>query len=77
MHHDSEKSQAIHSSVTALGLLKKKKERRTKCVGSNIQNTDLQRDSDEVEGCSKRGYPCTACLNGLNRDILQHNEGIW
>ena len=26
MHHDSEKSQAIHLSVTALGLLKKKKE---------------------------------------------------
>ena len=26
MHHDSEKSQAIHSFVTALGLLKKKKE---------------------------------------------------
>ena len=26
--HDSEKSQAIHSSVTALGLLKKKKEER-------------------------------------------------
>ena len=26
MHHDSEKSQAIHSSVTALGLLKKKEE---------------------------------------------------
>ena len=25
MHHDSEKSQAIHLSVTALGLLKKKK----------------------------------------------------
>ena len=25
MHHDNEKSQAIHSSVTVLGLLKKKK----------------------------------------------------
>ena len=30
MHHDSEKSQAIHSSVTALGLLKKKKEEERK-----------------------------------------------
>ena len=28
MHHDSEKSQAIHSFVTALGLLKKKKKRK-------------------------------------------------
>ena len=27
MHHDGEKSQAIHSSVTVLGLLKKKDER--------------------------------------------------
>ena len=26
MHHDSGKIQAIHSSVTALGLLRKKKE---------------------------------------------------
>ena len=26
MHHDSEKSQATHSSVTALGLLKKKED---------------------------------------------------
>ena len=79
MHHDSEKIQAIHSSVTALGLLKKKerkKERWTKCVGGDIYNTDL-RDSDEIKGCSKRGYPCIACLNGLNRDILRHNEGIW
>ena len=28
MHHDNEKNQAIHSSVTAIGLLKKKKERK-------------------------------------------------
>ena len=28
MHHVSVKSQAIHSSVTALGLLKKKKDER-------------------------------------------------
>ena len=28
MHHDSENSQAIHSSVTALGLLRKKKDDR-------------------------------------------------
>ena len=47
MHHDSEKSQVIHSSVTVLGL----------CMGGDIQNTDLQRDSDEVEGFSKHGYP--------------------
>ena len=49
----------------------------TKCVGGDIYNTDLQRDSDEAKGCSKRGDPCTARLNGLNCDILWHNEGIW
>ena len=49
MHHDSEKSLAIHSSVTALGLLKEK-ERWTKCVGGDIQNIGLQYDSDEVKG---------------------------
>ena len=79
MHRDSEESQAIHSSVTALGLLRKKKEERriTKCMGGAIQNTNLQRDSDKVKGCSKRGRPCTACIDGLNRDILQHNKEIW
>ena len=46
-------------------------------MGGDIQNTDLQHDSNKVKGCSKRGRPCTACLDGLNRDILQHNEGIW
>ena len=46
-------------------------------MGGNIQNTDLQCDSNKVKGCSKRGHPCTAHLDGLNRDILRHNEGIW
>ena len=47
-------------------------------MGGDIQNTtDLQRDFDKVEGFSKRGYPCTARLNGINRDILRNNEGIW
>ena len=54
MHHDSEKIQAIHSSVTALGLLKKKKER--KCVGGNIHNTDLQRDSNEVKSAPSSNH---------------------
>ena len=78
MYHDSEKSQVIHSSVTALGLHAEEEERRgTKCVGGNIQNTDLQRDSNKVKGCSKHGCPCIARLDGINRDILRHNEGIW
>ena len=59
MHHDSEKSQAIHHpSITALGLHKKEERRWTKCVGGDIQNTNLQCDSDEVKGCSKHGCPC-------------------
>ena len=33
-------------------------------MGDNIHNTDLQHDSNEVKGCSKRKYPCTAHLNG-------------
>ena len=33
MHHDSEKSQANHSSVTVLGLLKKKKIKMNKLRG--------------------------------------------
>ena len=45
-----------------------------KCVGGNIHNTDLQHDSDEVKGCIKCKYPCTARLNGLNRDILWHKK---
>ena len=70
------KSQSIRSSVTALGLLKKKKERWTKCVGGNIQNTNFQGDSNEVKVCNQCGCPCTARLDSLNRVILQHNEGI-
>ena len=35
-------------------------------MGGDIQNTDLQHDST-----------CTARLDGLNRDLLRHNEGIW
>ena len=66
MHHDSEKSQAIYSFVTALGLLKKMMGGRWQY----IQNTTLQCDSDEVKGCSKCGCPCTARLDGLKRDIL-------
>ena len=54
-----------------------KKDERNAWAVMFIQNTDLQRDPDEVEGCSKRGYPCTARLTGLNCDILQHDEGIW
>ena len=45
-----------------------------KCVRGNIQNTDLQHDSNKVKGRSKRRRPFSACLN---RDILWHNEGIW
>ena len=75
MHHDSEKSQAIHSSVTALGLLKKK-ERWTNCMGGNIQNANFKHDSGVVKGCNQRGHPCTAHVDGLNRVKLQHNEGI-
>ena len=48
-----------------------------KGVGGNIQNTNFQHDSDNVKGCSKRRHPCTARLDGLNRDILWHNKGIW
>ena len=41
-----------------------------KCVGGDIQNSDLKRDSDEVKACSKRGCTCTARLDGLNCNIL-------
>ena len=43
------------------------------CVGSDIQNTDLQRDSDEVEGCSKCGCPCTARLDGIYFDTTKES----
>ena len=46
-------------------------------MGGDIHNTNLQRDSNEVKGCSKRGHPCAARLDGLNRDIPWHNKGIW
>ena len=46
-------------------------------MGGNIRNTDLQHDSNKVKDCSKCGYPCTARLNSLNRDILRHNKGTW
>ena len=77
MHHDSEKSQSILSSITCtvLGLLKTE-ERRTKCMVGDIQNIDFQHDSDEVKGCNNCGRPCTARLDGLNHVILQHNEEI-
>ena len=29
-----------------------------------------------LKGCSKHGCPCKACLDGLNCEILWHNEGI-
>ena len=32
----------------------------SKCAGSDIQNTDFQRDSREVKGYSKYELPCTA-----------------
>ena len=48
-----------------------------KCMGSDIQNAKFKHDFEEVKGCGKRGCPCTAHLDGLNRDILRHNEGIW
>ena len=41
-----------------------------KYVGGDIQNIDLQRDSNIVKGCSKREHPCTARLDGLDGDIL-------
>ena len=56
MHHDSE---SICSSVTALGLLKKKRE-------INKRRGQL----NAVKGCSKCRSPCTARLDDLNRDIL-------
>ena len=39
MHHVSEKCQAIHSSVTALGLLKKKKKEDERNVWAVISRT--------------------------------------
>ena len=39
MHHDSEKIQATHSSVTVLGLLKKKKDERNAWVAIFITPT--------------------------------------
>ena len=79
MHHESEKGPAIHLSVTALGLLRRRRRRRRrrKYAGGDIENIDIQCDSDELKGSSKCECPCTARLDGLNRDILRHNEGIW
>ena len=36
--------------------------------------SDFQRDPKR---CSKYGHPCTARLDGLNRVLPQHSEGIW
>ena len=53
------------------------------CQCYNVHNavllifSDFQRDSSEVKRCSKYGHPCIARLDGLNRVILQHSEGIW
>ena len=46
-----------------------------KCVDGHFQNTDFERDSGEVNGCSKHRYTCTALLDDLNRMILWHNKG--
>ena len=42
-----------------------------------IKNTDIKRDSSEVQGCNQHGHLCTAHLDSLNHVILRHNEGIW
>ena len=72
MHHDSEKSQAIRSSVTSLGLLKKKtkkKERKkmNKCVGVIFRTPTYNMIPMKLKAaCSKRRCPCTARLDVLN-----------
>ena len=79
MHHDSEKSQAIHSSVTALGLLtylRRRKDEQNAWVAISRTPTYNMIPIKLKAAVSVDG-PCTACLDGLNRDILQHNEGIW
>ena len=53
------------------------------CQCYNVHNavllifSDFQRDSGGVKHCSKYRHSCTARLDGLNRVLLQHNEGIW
>ena len=42
----------------------------TKCMGVDIKNTDLKRDSGEVKGCNQGRHLCTACLDSLNHVIL-------
>ena len=40
---------AICTSITAIGLLNNKKERWTKCVGTDIENTDFEYDSGNLK----------------------------
>ena len=69
----SEKSQAILFICYSASLTEEEDE-LMKCVGGDIQNTDLQCHSDKVKGCSKHGCPCTARLDGLNRDSFDKTK---
>lgn len=70
LYHVSAKRKAITSFISALGLLKRN--RGTKCAWSNLQNTDFQ--TGGVKGGSMHRHTSTACLDGLNHVILQHNK---
>ena len=68
MHHDSGKIQAIHSSITALGLLRKKKDERNAWATISSTPTDHAIPIYKLKVASKHGCLCTARLDGPNHD---------